>query len=467
MTDATGTNIRVDCRAGEVLRILPRTNDEVNEEWMADKGRFSFDGLRRRRLDRPWVRRDGKLQAASWPDAFGLIAERIRATEPGRVGAIAGDLCDAESMTALRDLMAAIGSPNLDCRQDGAALDASRRDFYLFNTTIAGIEESDALLLVGCNARRLSPVINARIRKRVLAGGYSVASIGDPGADQTYPVTVLGNEPSLLARVADDEEGFGGVLARAKRPMIVIGEAALTREDGAAVLSACWTLADRIGALAPDWHGFNVLHSAAARVAGLDLGLVPGPDGLAVRGMMAGGVRVLWLLAADEFDVGRIGPETFVIYQGSHGDAGAARADVILPGATWTEKEGTYVNTEGRVQVAFQASFPPGEAREDWRILRAMSDVLGRALPYDDMGALRARMDSINPVFARAHLPRFGVSDRTGPTAGGELGTVPIVATGVDYYQTNPISRASLTMQKCTEVIGSPFAEAPLADAAE
>ena len=467
VTDATGTNIRIDCRAGEVLRILPRTNDEVNEEWMADKGRFSFDGLKRRRLDRPWVRRDGKLRAASWAEAFALIAERIGAAGPSRVGAIAGDLCDAESMTALRDLMGAIGSPHLDCRQDGAALDASRRDFYLFNTTIAGIEESDALLLVGANTRRISPVINARILKRANAGRYPVAAIGDPGVDQTYPVALLGDEPGLLARLADDEDGFGAILAKAKRPMVIVGEAALAREDGAAVLAACWLLAEKVGALTPQWHGFNVLHSAAARVGGLDLGLLPGPGGRTAAGMMSGGVDVLWLLGADEFDTGRIGPDTFVVYQGSHGDRGAARADVILPGATWTEKEGTYVNTEGRVQIAMRASFPPGEAREDWRILRAFSDVIGRALPYDDLTGVRARMEQINPVLGRTHLPRFGVSDRAGPKAEMALGREPIRVARFDYYQTNPISRASVTMARCTAEIGPVADMAPFAAAAD
>ena len=464
--DATGTNIRVDARGPEVLRILPRINDEVNEEWLADKGRFSFDGLKRRRLDRPWVRRGGRLEAASWPEAFTAIAERMRATTGERIGAIAGDLADAESMTALRDLMAVLGSANVDCRQDGSRFDVSRRDFYTFNTTIAGIEDSDALLLIGTNVRRLSPVINARIRKRFLAGGYPVAAIGDTGVDQTYPVTLLGDDIGLLDRLADDDEGFGAVLAKAARPMIIGGEAALRRDDGAAVLHAAWQLAGRVGALASDWHGFNVLHSAAARVAGLDLGLVPGPGGRDVASMMRGGVDVLWLLGADELDTAAIGADTFVVYQGSHGDRGAARADVILPGATWVEKPGTFVNTEGRVQRAFRASFPPGEAREDWRILRAFADVLGHRLPYDDLDAVRDRMIEINPVFARAHLPRFGVSDQTGPDlAGGVLGAAPLVVPSFDYYQTNPISRASQTMKLCSEVIGGPFGGA--AEAAE
>ncbi len=459
VTDATGTNIRVDSRGPEVLRILPRVNDEVNEEWLADKGRFSFDGLKRRRLDRPWVRRDGKLVPASWSEAFTVIAARIQATSASRVGAIAGDLCDAESMTALGDMMAALGSPNIDCRQDGAALDASRRDFYLFNTTIAGIEESDALLLVGCNPRRLSPVINARIRKRYLAGGYPIATIGDPGVDQTYPVTSLGDDPALLERLMDDEDGFGGAFARAERPMIIVGEAALTRDDGSAILAACWRLGERCGALGEAWHGFNVLHHAAARVGGLDLGLRPRPGGLAVAGMLDGGVDVLWLLGADEIER-PVSPGTFVVYQGSHGDRGASIADVILPGATPFEKAGTYVNTEGRVQRAFQASFPPGEAREDWRILRAFAEVLGHRLPYDDLEAVRARMIEINPVFARTHVPRFGVSDLTGPVAIGAIGSAPIRVALPDYYQTNPISRASPTMKACSEVIASPFSEA-------
>ncbi len=458
VTDATGTNISIHARGPEVLRILPRVNDEVNEEWMADKGRFSFDGLKRRRLDRPWIRRDGRLVAASWPEAFTAIADRLRMTRPERIGAIAGDLADAESMTALRDLWAAIGSPSLDCRQDGAAFDATRRDFYLFNTTIAGIEESDALLLIGANVRRTSPVINARIRKRYLAGGYPVAAIGDPGVDQTYPVEVLGDDVGLLSRLLETDDGFGRGLAAAERPMVVIGEAALRRGDGAALLAAAWQLAERAGALTAEWHGFNVLHSAASRVGALDLGFLPARGGRDANGMMRGGVDLLWLLGADEFDMANIGRETFVVYQGSHGDRGAARADVILPGATYAEKAGTYVNTEGRVQRAFQASFPPGEAREDWRIIRAFAETVGHTLPYDDLDGVRGRMEAINPVFARRHLPRFGVSDRTGPSDGGaSLGREPLVVPPIDYYETNPISRASETMKLCTAVIGSPF----------
>ena len=459
--DATGTNIRVHARGPEVLRILPRTNDEVNEEWMADKGRFSFDGFKRRRLDRPWVRVHGKLHPASWQEAFVAIARRLEGVRGERIGAIAGDLCDAESMVALRDLMTALGSGNIDCRQDGAQYDTSRREFYTFNTGIAGIEEADALLLIGSNPRRESPVINARIRKRWLAGGFPVGVIGEAGPDLTYEVELLGNRPSALTGLLDGGVAFAETLKAAKRPMIVVGHGALVGEGAAAVLAAAWTLADSVGALTADWHGFNVLHHAASRVAALDLGFVPRAGSRSVAGMMSGGVDVLWLLGADEIGAGRIGPDTFVVYQGSHGDAGAARADVILPGATYVEKSGTYTNTEGRVQRAFQAIFPPGEAREDWRILRAFSEVVGHTLPYDDIESVRRRLAEVNPVFARQGLPRFGATERAGPAGDpGAIGSAAFGSAIHDYYQTNAISRASPTMAECSRVYAHPVVQA-------
>jgi NADH-quinone oxidoreductase subunit G len=459
--DATGTNIRIHAKGPEVMRILPRVNDAVNEEWMADKGRFSFDGLRRKRLDRPWVRVHGKLQPASWQDAFVAIARRLEGVKGERIGAIVGDLCDAESMVALKDLMGALGSGNIDCRQDGAQYDIGRRDFYTFNSGIAGIEEADALLLVGTDPRREAPVLNARIRKRWLAGNFPVGVIAAPGPDLTYEVAHLGDRPSVLAGLADGSVGFAESLRAAKRPMIIVGQSALAREDGAAVLAACWALAGQVGALTPDWHGFNMLHTAASRVGALDLGLVPQAGSRSVAGMMSGGVEVLWLLGADEIGAGRIGPDTFVVYQGHHGDAGAARADVILPGAAYVEKSGTYVNTEGRVQTAFQAVFPPGEAREDWRILRAFSEVVGHTLPYDDLEAVRRRLAEVNPVFARQGLPRFGAADATGPAGDpAAIGNAPFTPTVHDYYQTNVISRASATMAECSRVYAHPVVQA-------
>src|SRR4051794_13569702 len=455
--DAVGTNIRIDARGNEVLRILPRINDDVNEEWLGDKSRFSLDGLKRRRLDRPWLRQNGKLREASWTEAFDAIAARLKDTPGDRIGAIAGDLCDAESMLALKDLLASFGSRNFDCRQDGARIDASRRDFYLFNTTIAGIEEADAILIVGSNPRREAPVLNARIRKLWAAHAVPIGVIGT-ARDLTYPVTDLGAAPTALTSLHDGSHAFAKILADAKKPMIIIGQGALARPDGSSVLAASWRLAAQIGALTSEWHGFNVLHTAAARVGALDLGFLPGPDGKSFEAMVSGGVDALWLLGADEFDTMRIPANTFVIYQGHHGDAGAHRADVILPGAAYTEKSGTYVNTEGRVQRGFMAVYPPGDAREDWKILRAFSDLIGKRLPYDSVEALRARLEQVNPVFATlSHLPRFGCSDLSGPVGDpAVLSFSPLVSPVETYYQTDPISRSSPTMAACVAAQAHP-----------
>ncbi|CAH2604847.1 NADH-quinone oxidoreductase chain 3 [Rhodovastum atsumiense] len=451
--DAVGASIRVDSRGPEVLRVLPRINEDVNEEWLADKSRFAIDGLKRRRLDSCWVKRDGKLQRASWPDAFEAIAKKLDGVDGELVGAVAGNLADAESMLALRDLMTALGSANLDCRQDGAAADVSRRDFYTFNTSIAGIEEADALLIIGSNPRREAPLLNARIRKRWLQGNFPVAVIG-PQAELTYEAEWIGSCAETISALIAGKHSFAATLRAAKKPMLILGQGALARPDGQSVLAAAWKLAAGSNMLTAEWHGFNVLHTAASRVGALDLHFLPGGNGKSLPQMLHGGVDVLWLLGADEFDTEAIGPDTFVIYQGSHGDRGAARADVILPGAAYTEKHGTYVNTEGRVQRGFLAVYPPGEAREDWRIIRAFSQYIDRTLPYDDIDAVRARLEQINPVFGRLDiLPRFGCTDHTPPAGNpAALKTAPFVPWIPNYYQTDPISRASPTMAECARV---------------
>ncbi len=322
--DAVGANIRVDSRGPEVLRIIPRINETVNEEWMADRGRFSFDGLKRRRLDRPWLRKDGKMVAATWPEAFAAIAKRLSGLPGDRIGAVAGALADAESVLALKDLMAAYGSANIDCRDDFAAIDTSRPDYFRFNTTIAGIEEADALLIIGSDVRREAPVLNARIRKRWTAGKFPVAYVGPRGLDLTYPAKHLGDGPAAMG-------GFAATLKAAQKPMIILGRGALQRPDGTAVLATAWKLAAEVGALTPDWHGFNLLHLFGGQAGALELGFVPGQGGKDLSAMLAGGVDALWLLNADGFDPTRIPGNTFVVYQGHHGDAMAARADVILP----------------------------------------------------------------------------------------------------------------------------------------
>ncbi|MFZ4407022.1 MAG: NADH-quinone oxidoreductase subunit NuoG [Paracraurococcus sp.] len=451
--DATGTNIRVDVRSGEVLRILPRTNDDVNEEWMADRGRFAFDGLKRRRLDRPWIRQDGKLKPATWAEAFGAIATKLKGMPGARIGAVAGDLVDAEALVALKDLLAALGSHNLECRADGAAIDASRRDFYTFNTGIAGIEEADALLIIGSNPRTESPVINARIRKRVVAGGFPVGVIGPRGIDLTYGHDWLGEGGDTLRALAAGTHRFNDVLRAAKRPMLILGRGALTRTDGAAVLAAAWQIAAQNNMLQAEWHGFNLLHLHGGQVAALDLGFVPPADGAAI----SPGIEALWLLGADGFDAGRVPDGTFVIYQGHHGEAAAARADVILPGAAYTEKDATWVNTEGRVQRGRLAVYPPGEAREDWKIIRAASEVLGNRLPYDSLDAVRARLAAVNPVFAGPGFAPHGCTDLAGPAGDPAAVTDAAFAPALsNYWQADVISRASATMAECAKVYAAP-----------
>jgi len=443
--DALGANIRIDTRGGQVMRVLPRLNDDVNEEWISDKTRHAIDGLRHQRLDRPYMRVKGKLVPATWDDAFAAIAARLKPLDGSKVAAIVGDQCDAESMVALKDLMAGIGSTNIDCRQDGAKLEAGVRGGYIFNPGVKGIDQADVILLVGTNPRWESPVLNARLRKRYLSGRCTIGSVG-PVVDQTYPVERLGAGPATLADIAAGKGSFAEKLKAAKNPLIIAGMGALAREDGAAVLAMARSLAT----VRDDWNGFAVLHTAAARVGGLDLGLVPGAGGKDVAGILAGTaskeIDVVYLLAADEIDMSKLG-KAFVIYQGHHGDAGANRADVILPGAAYTEKPGTYVNTEGRVQQGQRASYPPGDAREDWAILRALSERLGKPLPYDMIDQVRARLIAVNKSFAALDQQAPGAWGDFGKA--GTTGDAPFVSPVANFYMTDPISRASKTMADC------------------
>ena len=450
--DALGANIRVDARGPEVLRVLPRNNDDINEEWISDKSRFACDGLRRQRLDQPYVRQDGKLTAVSWGQAFDAIADRMRGVDGTKIAALAGDLADCESMTALKDLMAALGSPHLDCRQDGGVAGNGGRAGYIFNSTIAGIEDSDALLIVGANPRWEASVLNSRIRKRFLASPYPIGLVG-PEVDLTYRYQHLGDGPDTLAAIAAGDHPFAATLRDAERPMVIVGAGALARPDGLAVLHLARKLADDTGMVSEDWNGFNVLQHAASRVGGLDLGFLPGEGGLDRDGILAaaasGAVEVLYLLGADEIDTAAHG-DAFVIYQGHHGDAGAHRADVILPGAAYTEKNATYVNTEGRVQRARLAVFPPGDAKEDWAILRALSETLGQTLPYDSLEQVRARMVEINDVFAGTDAVTAATWADFG--AEGALDPAPFEMPISDFFMTDPISRTSETMAKCAAV---------------
>jgi NADH-quinone oxidoreductase subunit G len=442
--DALGGAIRVDSRGREVVRILPRVNEAINEEWISDKTRHVVDGLKTQRLDRPYVRVDGKLKVATWPQAFAAVAAKAKATPAARVGAVAGDLASVEEMFALKGLMDRLGVKNLDCRQDGAKLDPKwGRAFYLFNSTVAGIDEADAILIVGSNPRRESPVLNARIRKRWIKGDCLIGVIGEK-ADLTYPYSYLGAGPQSLAEFAEHP------LVDKTKPMFILGAGAVARPDGLALLSLAAKAALKLGVVKDGWNGFNLLHGAASRVGGLDLGFVPGEGGLDAPAMAKGGaLDLIFNLGADELD---LEPGAFVVYIGSHGDRGAHRADVILPGAAYTEKTAIYVNTEGRPQFAERAVFPPGEAREDWAILRALSEAIGARLPFDSLAQLRAALAAAHPhlVALDAIAPADAGSLAALAAAGGALDRAPFASPVTDFYLTNPIARASRVMAECS-----------------
>ncbi len=448
--DAVGSAIRIDTKGSEVMRVLPRLNEDVNEEWISDKTRFACDGLKKQRLDSPYIRCDGRLKKATWNEAFETIKAQIKEIDGSQFAAITGDLACAESMTAIKDLTKAIGSTQIDCRQDGTKLNNKNRAGYIFNTTIAGIEKSDACLIIGANTRLEAPIINARLRKRYLLGGFKIGLIGQ-NVDLTFKYEKLGSGTDTLSKIADGKHPFSKVLKKAKKPMLILGQGALMRSDGEAVLATARYIAEEYNLIQEDWNGFNILHTAAARVGGLDLGILSS-GGVAniIDGCMSGRIKVLYLLGADELDMNKLG-NAFVIYQGHHGDAGAHRADVILPGVAYTEKNATYVNTEGRVQRTHLAVFPVGEAKEDWAIIRALSEVLGHKLSYDSLPQIRKRMVEINKIFKDDDQATGGRWGKFGSK--GKLESSDFVSPIRNFHMTDPISRASDTMAQCTEAL--------------
>jgi NADH-quinone oxidoreductase subunit G len=452
--DAAGSNIRVDVRGREVQRVMPRLHEDVNEEWISDKSRFIWDGLRTQRLDKPYVRIKGKLVRASWADAFAAIADKMRVADSKKVGAIIGDLATTEESFALKKLMDAIGSPNIDCRQDGSVLHPKYgRASYLFNATIAGIEQADGMMIIGANPRKEAPVINARIRKRWRAGGFKIGVIGEK-ADLTYDYAYLGAGPDSLADFVKHKK------AQLKKQIWLIGQGALARPDGEAILSMFAKSVHSVGGIADGWNGFSVLHTAASRVGALDVGAVPGEGGLTAREMVKSkSLDVLFLLGADEIEVEN---DAFVVYIGTHGDRGAHRADVILPAAAYTEKSGIFVNTEGRSQLAKRAAFAPGDAREDWAILRALSDVIGHKLPWDSLSQLRQQMFAAHPHLAKLDqiVPADSAELAKLSKLGGETKKTAFKSPVTDFYLTNPIARASAIMAECSRLAAGKMPEA-------
>ena len=447
--DALGSNIHIDTRGTEVLRIGPILNEDINEEWLSDKGRHSCDGLRRQRLDKPYLRKNGKLAPIDWAEALEVFAQRLGA-KPNKIGFILGDLISVESAKAALDLARSLGINNTDCRQDGANIDlAAGRGGYLFNSTIAGIEAADALLIIGSNPREEAPVLNARIRKAWLSGSLETIGLIGENADLTYKYSHLGDNAKVLEDLAKGKTDFYKAFAAAERPMIIIGNGALSRADGDKLLKLAAEIGLKAKVVRENWNGWNVLHTAASRVGALDIGFLPQNDGFSTQEMLNAKLETLVLIGADEIDAPKTG---FTIYIGSHGDRGAHNADLVLPSATYTEEDGIFVNIEGRVQYARAALAPKGDAKETWAIFRALSAKLGKTLPYNSLSQLRDALGKENPIFA---VPEGEIADSPAPElrllgVSGHPDSSPIGNFIDDYYLTNPISRASTTMAKCS-----------------
>ena len=443
VSDAIGANIRIDSRGREAMRILPRINDDVNEEWLSDKGRFQVDGLTRRRLDKPWIRRDGKLVAASWNEAFAAVAK----VNPGKdIAVVAGDLVDCETMFAAKALAGALGSSLLEGRQTGLSYDCSNLAAVNFNSTLSGIETADVVLIVGSHVRWEAPLVNSRLRKAAKAGAKFF--VVGPEWETTFPATFLGNDLAVLDKLPKEA---ADALKGAARPALILGGAGL----GKGALNGCLALAEKYKLVRDGWNGFNVLHMAASRMGGLMLGYAQ-PGGIA--DLAAAKPKLVLALGADEVDFTKFA-DSIVVYIGHHGDKGAHAADIILPAAAFSEKPGTYVNTEGRVQRADKAVFAPGDAREDWTILRALADALGVSVGFDSFEELRGAMAAAVPALGHEGLADYGALPKAAKAKSeGVIEAYPIK----DFYLTNPIARASETMQRCSAELlhGEEFAEA-------
>ncbi|KYW95379.1 NADH-quinone oxidoreductase subunit NuoG [Ehrlichia ruminantium] len=453
--DAVCSNIRVDTRGLEVMRILPRVNEEINEEWISDKTRFSYDGLKLQRLDRPYIRKNGQLFSVTWEEAFSTISQKITNTPGNKIAAIAGDLADCESMFLLKELMHKLKSDNLECRQDGSILPNNYRPLYLFNTGISNIHKADLCLLINTNIRLEAPIINARLRKRYLQGNIHIASIGTYD-NFNYRVENLGNYCSVLQDILDENTDFSQLLKSAKNPMLILGQDALIDNYGYTVFTLAIKIAEKFGMLRHDWNGFNVLHKAAARVGALDVGFVPNYNKKnivldIINGVKSGEIEVLYLLGADELDISR-SDSSFIIYQGHHGDKGAQIADVILPGAAYTEKSATYVNTEGRVQRTNIAVFPPGMAKEDWVIIQELSKYLKVDMQYNTIDCVRNKLSTIGEQFLEENIGHLIPSKWISIDLGVKLEeTSTFINRDFNFYMTDPISRASVIMANCVK----------------
>ncbi|XP_039144727.1 NADH dehydrogenase [ubiquinone] iron-sulfur protein 1, mitochondrial [Dioscorea cayenensis subsp. rotundata] len=445
VTDAVGSNIRIDSRGPEVMRILPRLNEDINEEWISDKTRFCYDGLKRQRLNDPMIRGpDGRFKSVSWRDALAVVAEVIHQVKPDEIVGVAGKLSDAESMMALKDFVNRMGSNSVLCEGNGPNPQADLRSSYLMNTSIAGLEKADVFLLVGTQPRVEAPMVNARIRKTVKANQAKVAYIGPP-TDINYDHQHIGTGAETLVELVEGRHPFSSTLLSAKNPVIIVGAGIFERDDKDAVFSAVETIAKNAKVVRPDWNGLNVLLLSAAQAAALDLGLVSSPNDTIPS------AKFLYLMGADDISLEKVPDDAFVVYQGHHGDKSVYRANVILPASAFSEKEGTYENTEGCTQWTVPAVPTVGDARDDWKIVRALSEVAGVRLPYDSLTAIRARIKTVAPNLLQVdEREPATMSFELKPPVTQKISSDPFKPAIENFYMTDSITRASKIMAQCS-----------------
>lgn len=447
--DAQGCNIAIDTRGNEVMRIMPRVNEDINEEWISDKARFSYDGLKYQRLDTPYIKLNGRLVEASWHDALNLVAEKLRTLEGEQIGAIAGQMACVESMFLLKTMLQALGCNNFDSNQFNYKIDRTNRGNYLFNTTIVKLQEADLCLIIGANIRQIAPVLNARLGVLQREGKLNLYRIGNV-TNQTYPINELGADPAIISQIVTGDHKLAQALIKAQKPMIIIGDGVYGRDDGYALLGLIHQMVERYKIVREDWNGFNILHNHAAMVGSLDIGFSPQNGGSSaveiVRKAEEGKIQFVYLLGSDEIDMDRL-KSSFVVYQGHHGDRGANVADVILPATSYIEKDAIYVNFEGRAQYTKAATYPLGQAKVDWVIIKELADNLGIDMGIKNLSDIRSNLAAEFPVFANiSNVVRGGFSKfvSTNPLLSHDIVTSPI-----NYYMTDSISRASVTMAKC------------------
>ena len=442
--DAVGSNIRVDTYGWEVKRVLPRINENINEEWISDKTRYACDGLLKQRLDTPYIRENGKLKKTTWDKALKFLVNKIQSFKPDEIAGIVGDLADLEMIYSFKTFFEkSLGSLNYECRQDRIYINPKERMNYIFNSSIKGIDVSDLILLIGTNPRLEATILNARIRKAYINNKVKIYSIGNPG-DLTYPYKNIGSNTDTINKIVSGNHEISDEIKKSKRPIIIIGESALYGKTGEYVFETLKNFLSSNNFINKEWNALNILTQQASRVGAIDLEVysINEKDNFSFyKKLNNNDFKFIYLLGADDINFDK--KDKFIVYQGSHGDKGAEIADIILPGAAYTEKNGLFVNLEGKLQSAYKATYPPGLAREDWIIFKDLANIMRKPLGFNNIKDLRDLIE----IKIKKSIEKY--SDKKDKT---DFVNADILVKAVDYYYTNSIARSSKVMSECRQI---------------